>query len=559
MAYDGGPLNGGSYLPALSADGQSVAYVSEATNFAGGGPLAKLARVYVYDRRTKLNELASLATNRLIGNDASNSPVISGDGRVVAFESTATNLVAPAGAAGRHIFVRDRQAGTTVMADVAFTGAPANADSYSPTISRDGRYVSFASYATNLIPGDDNHWCSAIYTRDLATATTTRDDVTSGGALGVCNLSGSNRPSLSDGRYVAFESDHSNLVPRGVFSGVFVHDRLTGLTSMESLSASGAPFYLATSASISADGRFVTFNTGGTSPSSEVYLRDRATGQTLGPAPNVFTTHMSADGRYVSYVENHNPFGVSLEPARIYDRVAGTLTDMGKAYDIAAVGAGLIAFSAASDLIGGGASPPTADVYLASVSQAGAPGTPTNLAWTLFGSTLTITWLPPSGGVPPTAYIIEAGSSPGAIDVANFSTGSTDTRFSASVSGSGVFYIRVRAANAAGVSDPSNEVVATIGSGMPPPGPPTALLANVAGAMVTLIWSAPLSGGAVSTYVIEAGSSPGAANLANFGTNSASTSYVASGVGPGTYFVRVRGSNSGGSGPPSNEVTVVVR
>jgi hypothetical protein len=288
-----------------------------------------------------------------------------------------------------------------------------------------------------------------------------------------------------------------------------------------------------------------------------VYLRDRATGQLLGPGPRVLTNRISADGRYVSFIESGDPFE-PLQPARVYDRMSGTLSEIAPAYSISSVGGNVVAFTSVANLSNTGARSLT-DVYIAPIAHAGAPNAPTNLTWTLFGSTLTITWAAPSGGAPPTAYVIEAGSTPGASDIANFSTGSTDTRFSASVSGSGVFYIRVRGSNAAGVSDPSNEVVATIGSGTPPPGPPTALLADVAGATVTLIWSAPLSGGPVSTYLIEAGSSPGVANLANFSTNSAARIYIATDVGGGTYFVRVRGVNSGGAGLPSNEVMIVVR
>ena len=195
------------------------------------------------------------------------------------------------------------------------------------------------------------------------------------------------------------------------------------------------------------------------------------------------------------------------------------------------------------------------DIYVAAVSAPpGAPPPPTNLAYSLTNSRLTLTWQPPGGGVSVSEYVIGAGTRPGGFNIANFSTGSTETSFSAPVSGGGTYYIRVGAANAAGVSDPSNEVAVSLAA---LPAAPSSLLASVAGSTVTLSWSGPASS-AVTTYVIEAGSSPGASNLANFATNSTETAFTANGVGAGTYYVRIRAANFGGVGPPSNEVLVVV-
>jgi fibronectin type III domain protein len=90
------------------------------------------------------------------------------------------------------------------------------------------------------------------------------------------------------------------------------------------------------------------------------------------------------------------------------------------------------------------------------------------------------------------------------------------------------------------------------------PGAPSNLNALVTGNSVTLVWSAPTSGDPVLTYILEAGSASGAVNLANIATNSTGTTFFASGVGAGTYFVRVRAQNAGGASGPSNEVVVVV-
>jgi hypothetical protein len=137
---------------------------------------------------------------------------------------------------------------------------------------------------------------------------------------------GSDRSSLSgNGRYVAFESDDGNLVPAGIDRGVFVRDRLSGVTSLVSVGPNGSPFSFATSPSISADGRFLTFNRG--TVVSEVYLRDLTTGQTVGPAPNAFSNHISADARYVTFVGTPT-FASNLQLARVYDRMLGALADV---------------------------------------------------------------------------------------------------------------------------------------------------------------------------------------------------------------------------------------
>src|SRR5262249_47402835 len=156
-----------------------------------------------------------------------------------------------------------------------------------------------------------------------------------------------------------------------------------------------------------------------------------------------------------------------------------------------------------------------------------------------------------SGGTP-AAYMIEAGSSPGLANLANFSTGNTATSFSANGVGSGVYYVRVRATNTSGTSSPSNEAILTVGNGCAaPPGTPTGLVATAIGTTVILTWSA--ASGATS-YVVEAGATPGAANLANSDLGSAATSYTAQNVGRGRYYVRIRGKNACGIGAASNEV-----
>jgi len=188
-----------------------------------------------------------------------------------------------------------------------------------------------------------------------------------------------------------------------------------------------------------------------------------------------------------------------------------------------------------------------------------APSAPASLAVFVTGARVTLSWLTPSAGDLPTSYIIEAGSASGRSDLASFDTGSTVPALNVDSVPAGTYFVRVRAKNGAGVSGPSNEVIVTVsGGGSCAPGAPAGLSVSTSGSTVTLAWTAPAGNCAPTGYVIEAGSAPGLANLANFNTGSAATSFVAGGVGAGTYYVRVRASNQSGASAPSNEATLVV-
>jgi hypothetical protein len=190
-----------------------------------------------------------------------------------------------------------------------------------------------------------------------------------------------------------------------------------------------------------------------------------------------------------------------------------------------------------------------------------APGAPTGLTTSASGSTVFISWAAPTSGGAPTAYIIEAGSSSGASNLAVVNTGSTATTFSAGGVGAGSYFIRVKATNAAGTSPASNESLLAVGPGggpcTGPPGAPTGFtLTGNSGGTVAFSWNA--SSGSPTTYIIEAGSTPGASNLANSDLGGTATSFTAAGVGRGTYYVRLRAQNTCGTSGPSNEVTLVV-
>ncbi|MCW5979065.1 MAG: right-handed parallel beta-helix repeat-containing protein [Bryobacteraceae bacterium] len=310
--------NAASTAASVSADGRYVAFVSDATNLVAGDTNA-VNDVFVRDVRMGVTTRVSVDSAGNQGNLATPSPqpAISGDGRYVAFVSKANNLVAGDGNNVVDIFVHDRQTGATTRESVDSAGNEANAASWRPAISADGRYVAFVSSASNLAPGDTNG-VSDIFVRDRQTGATTRVSIDSAANQGNGQ---SVDPWLSaDGRYVAFASQASNLATgdsNGVFD-VFVHDRQTGATTRVSVTSAGAQGNGDSSrASISADGRYVAFMsyatnlvTGDANGTADVFVHDRQTAQTTRVSVDSTGTEgngeswapsISGDGRFVAF------------------------------------------------------------------------------------------------------------------------------------------------------------------------------------------------------------------------------------------------------------------
>jgi Tol biopolymer transport system component len=228
LASDGTQANDVSYYPSISADGRFVAFLSSASNLVAGDTNTcgsvipgSCADIFMRDRQTGTTNRLSVASDGTQSDGASESPAISADGRFVSFESFATNLVAGDTNGAFDIFVHNLQTGATTRVSVASDGAQGNSDSRPSSISGDGRFVAFVSYASNLVPGDSNNDAD-VFIHDQQTGTTTRSSVASDG---IQANSGSARPSIStDGRFVAFDSVASNLVPADTNGiDVFVH------------------------------------------------------------------------------------------------------------------------------------------------------------------------------------------------------------------------------------------------------------------------------------------------------------------------------------------------
>lgn len=269
---------------------------------------------------------------------------ISYDGRYVAMESRAQLVVLP-GNGGSDVYVRDRQALTTERVSVNTIGTPGDDQSFSPDISADGRYVAFASLATNLVPGDTNAGTD-VFVRDRQSGTTERVSVDSAGNQATTIASAEANPAISaDGRFVAFISAAGNLVAddTNMQFDTFVHDRQTGAT--ERVSFDGPPASPTEPGTdgppgISADGRYVVFSL--PDPGSvprHVWLRDRQTGSlenmsvsSLGVPGNSFSEYpaISADGRFIvfeSFATNlvSTPLNAPLN-VFVRDRLSGATT-----------------------------------------------------------------------------------------------------------------------------------------------------------------------------------------------------------------------------------------
>ncbi|MCB2189885.1 MAG: hypothetical protein KQJ78_26015 [Deltaproteobacteria bacterium] len=273
-------------------------------------------------------ELMSQSSAGVLGNANSGArnlleyerTAVSGDGRHVAFNSLASNLVSGDTNGAFDVFVRDRLTGITTRVSVSSSGGEADQESWNPSISRDGRYVVFASNATNLITGDVNAK-SDVFLHDRVTGSTLRVSQTPAGA-------GGNGDSVSaaisgDGRYVAFQSHATNLTSdvdvNVTMADVFVYEVATGVIVRASVNTAGvAADHQATYPSISHDGRYVSFNSYSSNLSplvpdtsvDHIYRRDLVAGvtdlvsqSTGGVAGNAISRYssISGDGQYVAY------------------------------------------------------------------------------------------------------------------------------------------------------------------------------------------------------------------------------------------------------------------
>ncbi|MBF0160387.1 MAG: PD40 domain-containing protein [Magnetococcales bacterium] len=224
--------NAGSYTPSVSGQGSLVVFASDATNLVDGDSNGQ-RDIFLRDLATNTTTRISIASSNTQANNDSLSPSLSTDGRSIAFVSEATNLVANDSNGRTDIFVRDLQANTTL--GVTLQG---NGDSDAPVLSADGRFVAFTSKASNLVTNDTNGRTD-IFVYDRMTNAFSRVNISSGGEQGNGDA---NTPALSaDGRFVVFSSSARNLVTNDSNNSwdIFVHDRLLKTTALVSLNDKG--------------------------------------------------------------------------------------------------------------------------------------------------------------------------------------------------------------------------------------------------------------------------------------------------------------------------------
>ncbi|MBI3621223.1 MAG: S8 family serine peptidase, partial [Nitrospirae bacterium] len=324
VASDGVEGNKISTAQSISADGRYVTFYSAADNLVPGDTNS-VGDVFLHDRQTHTTERVSVDSNGQQLHGTSFRSYINDTGRFIAFESSSAELAPGDLNSTYDVFVKDRATGMVEQVSVDNNGVGGNAYSLPNGISADGRYVLFTSLASNLVAGDTNGTWD-LFVRDRSLGITERVNVDSHG--GEANGASEITSALSaDGRYVAFSSSASNLVPGDTNDDIdaFVHDRLTGTTERVSITSNGgqsspdAGFYGGDSyaPTISADGRYVAFYSYAinftpldTNNSPDIFVHDRLLGTTirvsvdsLGVQGNWASYYpaISANGRYIAF------------------------------------------------------------------------------------------------------------------------------------------------------------------------------------------------------------------------------------------------------------------
>jgi len=323
------------YTVVISGNGRFVAFSSFSNDLVPDD--TNVAQdIFLHDRNTGVTSVVSVDSSGNPANHNAYYPSISANGRYIAFESAATNLVSDDTNGFKDVFVHDTQTGQTVRVSMTHDGQQSNHDSFiaiNRAISEDGRFVSFESLANNLVPNDTNSVRDTfVHDRDTdadgifdepEATTTVRVSVATDGTEGNGHLAESYQPALAgNGRFVAFYSYATNLVPddTNLTRDVFVRDRDTDadgifdepgavLTERVSVDSSGGQSNGGSGqVGISGDGRYVTFHSvatnladGANGPQS-IFLHDRTTGATirLSEAPDGANPDNTSNGAMIA-------------------------------------------------------------------------------------------------------------------------------------------------------------------------------------------------------------------------------------------------------------------
>lgn len=233
--------NGASAFPDISNDGRYVVFRTEATNLVAEDTNT-ISDLLLVDRETNSIQLISTSSENVQGNDWSDFARISGDGRYVSFMSNASNLVANDNNATYDIFRKDLLTGETIRVSTAEDGTETNGSSSTSTISSNGRYILFESEASNLVANDTNG-VADVFVKDMVDNVIMRVSTDTSGVEGNTTSTNPNsRPGISaDGRFVTFYSTASNLVINDTngTADIFVKDITNGEIARISVSNTG--------------------------------------------------------------------------------------------------------------------------------------------------------------------------------------------------------------------------------------------------------------------------------------------------------------------------------
>ncbi|MBD2154195.1 putative Ig domain-containing protein [Leptolyngbya sp. FACHB-16] len=345
MMYLGQTLEGSS--TSFSATGRYVTFASSDSSLVSGDT-NQSEDIFVYDRYTKTYSRVSLGLNGSQSNSNSGSPSISADGRYVAFWSLSSNLVEGDTNGIEDAFLYDRQTGETIRISLDANGNQLSDYTFGTIISADGRYIAFSSFANNLAPGEDINRNFDVFVYDRLTQQNTRISVPFNGIAEPSTYS--RWPRLSDdGRYISYFSTATNIVPNDTNNqgDIFVLDRQTGETTRVSVASNGTQNTGQVSpAEMSGDGRYVVFSSsdgtlvsGDTNGAIDIFLHDRVIGETsrisMGTQGeqangNSRLPSISKDGRYITFVSNATNLvagsSTSLGNVYTYDRQTGKTT-----------------------------------------------------------------------------------------------------------------------------------------------------------------------------------------------------------------------------------------